>query len=291
MHGQQAGYRAGAYDWLEHWRARYDAERAQAEAVAPSSAGDHWQGRAARFASSSQRTPQPDAFLSFLLPHLRPDDCVIDIGAGSGRYTPLLAQHTARVIAIEPSAAMRAYLEQRVEDEGLNNVEIVAETWPPAQLPRADVVFAAHVLYAVRDIEPFLRAMHASARRLCALFLMVQHFNMLFSPFWQRFHGEPRLPLPAALEAYNALYQLGYAATMKPTPAKMLTYEDINAAIDDICPRLRLPPLPHDDNALRDAIREFMVQHDDGSLTFAGPSRYNAIISWQPDQVLATGEA
>src|SRR6266516_992392 len=109
--------RAGGYDWLAIWRQMYDVERAQAELVRRSDraeSADHWAGQTDRFVRATERRPQPDNFMRFVLPHLRPADTVIDVGAGIGRHAVFLAQHVARVIAVEPSPSMRRHLEQRV---------------------------------------------------------------------------------------------------------------------------------------------------------------------------------
>jgi SAM-dependent methyltransferase len=264
----------------------YDAERAQAEALTSpeyTQEADHWQQRVERFDAASRRVEQPDAFMRALLPHMRADDVVLDIGAGTGRYIPWLARHVRRVIALEPSPAMRTRLEQRVAEEQLDNVDILADAWPPPSPVQADVVFAAHVLYSVREIEPFLRAMHSSARRLCALLLMVRHMNTLFSPFWERVHGQARLPLPCALEAYNALYQLGYVATMEPIAANKFSYVDMNEALHDIRLRLRLGHANGEyDDVLREVIHTCTFTGEDGTLILKEQKGHNALVYWEP---------
>src|SRR5215216_3469760 len=142
-------YRAGGYDWLATWRRMYDDERNQAEdAVLPGFVAqpDCWASQAARFATAAQRTPQPDGFLRFLLPRLRPSDRLIDIGAGTGRYEPLLAKAVAELLAVEPSPAMRAQLEQSLAAAQLTNVRVITQAWPNADAA-CDIAIAAHVLY------------------------------------------------------------------------------------------------------------------------------------------------
>jgi SAM-dependent methyltransferase len=152
-------YSAGGYDWLATWRRMYDDERNQAEdAVLPGFVAqpDCWAGQAQRFATAAQRAPQPDGFLRFLLPQLHPSDRLIDIGAGTGRYEPLLANAVAELLAVEPSPSMRAQLEQRVADARLTNVRVVADAWPTADAAACDVAIAAHVLYGVVVCQPVL---------------------------------------------------------------------------------------------------------------------------------------
>lgn len=281
---QPTGWAAGGYDWLDVWRRMYDTERNQAEGITSTEGGssqDCWAQRAARFAVASNRVAQPDGSMQLLLPHLQPTDSVLDVGSGTGRYVPFLAERVARVIAVEPSPAMRAHLEQRVAEAGLRNVEIIGDAWPLSYAVHADVVLSAHVLYGVREVGPFLQAMHAVAGRMCMLFLMLKHINQLFSPFWERFHGQSRHPLPCALEALNVLYQLGHTPTLELVPANRVVYQDRNEAFEDIRLRLRLPHGSGHDAALMEAIEELLIKHEDGRLSLPNQPVHAAVLRWE----------
>ncbi|HJZ47291.1 MAG TPA: methyltransferase [Roseiflexaceae bacterium] len=278
-------YSPGGYDWLAIWRRMYDEERNQAEsATLPGFVAqpDCWSGQADRFAAAAQRAPQPDGFMRFLLPLLRPSDRLIDIGAGTGRYEPLLAAAVAELLAVEPSPSMRAQLERRLADERLTNVHAVAGAWPDIDVPPCDVAIAAHVLYGVREIEPFLRAMDAAASRACFLLLAFRHPSSFVSPFWERLYGVPRLPLPGALECLNALYQLGIAARLELVPVtSRLSYTNQQEALADLRWRLRTPPQPEYDRQILAAIDELLDRVDDGRLAPRGLSAQAAVIWWE----------
>jgi SAM-dependent methyltransferase len=281
----QHSYSAGGYDWLATWRRMYDDERNQAENtvlpgfVAPP---DCWAGQAERFATAAQRAPQPDGFLRFLLPRLRPSDRLIDIGAGTGRYEPLLARAVAELLAVEPSSAMRAQLEQRLTDAQLTNVRVIAHAWPTAAAAACDVAIAAHVLYGVREIEPFLRGMDAAASRACFLLLAFRHPSSFVSPFWERLYGVPRLPLPGALECLNALYQLGITARLELVPiTSRLSYANPQEALDDLRWRLRAPAQPAYDRRISAAIAELLEPTDDGRLAPRDMPDQVAVIWWE----------
>jgi hypothetical protein len=137
-------------------------------------------------------------------------------------------------------------------------------------------------VYAVREIEPFFRAMHASASRLCVLSLLLRHINAAMSPFWERFHGQARLSLPCALEACNVLYQLGYYARMHVIPRLPMRYTDLNEAIHDIRHRLRLGSSAQHDAELAAAVRDLLVQNEDGSLSPPEQPAYGAALWWEP---------
>jgi SAM-dependent methyltransferase len=281
----QPTYQAGGLDWLAIWRRMYDDERAQGESTsAPGFVAqpDCWAGQADRFAAAAQRAPQPDGFMRLLLPRLHSADRVLDIGAGTGRYEPLLAEHAAEVLAIEPSPSMRAQLERRLAESPAANVRVSPATWPPAELPSCDVAISAHVLYAVREIEPFLRSMYTAARRAGYLLLALRHPSSFISPFWERLYGAPRLPLPGALECLNALYQLGVAAHLTPVPIiNRFSYADEHEALADLRWRLRVPAHPDYDRAIGAALPELLERTADGRLAPREQPEYAAVIWWE----------
>jgi SAM-dependent methyltransferase len=273
---------AGGYDWLTIWRDMYDREKAQAEArdlVAPQS--DCWQGQATRLAKAWQRYEQPDSLMQFLLPHLRPSDTVLDIGAGSGRYALYLARMVQQVIALEPSASMREQLLAALANHSLP-IEVRDTAWPaPLDQPVA-VAFAAHVLYGVREVAPFIAAMDAVAQRLCVLALGVQHPSAYVSPFWERFYGEPRLPLPGALECLNVLHQLGYPAHLMliDRPGRV-TFASRDDALADLRWRLRMAASAENDAAILRAIDELLPKDADGRLVPPGQLAHMAVVWWE----------
>jgi SAM-dependent methyltransferase len=281
---RQQSYTPGGYDWLETWRRMYDDERVQAEAAtAPGFEldADFWASQAERLAALSREISQPDSFMRFLLPRLRAEDRLLDIGAGTGRYEPTLSRAVAEVLAVEPSPAMRERLERRIAEDRIA-VRVVAARWPDADVPPCDVAIAAHVLYSVREIGPFLQRMDAVARRACFLLLAYRHPLSFMSAFWERFHGAPRLPLPGALECLNALYQLGIAAQMSLIPVRdRFSFADEDEALVDIRWRLRFPAEPLRDRAILAAIDQLLDRDADGRLVPRGLPRETAVIWWE----------
>lgn len=281
-----SGVRAGGHDWLAIWREMYLAERAQGDAATDPGFGRHadpWAARAGRFAAASQRQPQPDSFMRALLPRLRPGDTVLDIGAGTGRYLPTLAAAVREVVAVEPSPAMRAELERVIAAEGLTNVTVAPESWPPAGAIAGDVAISAHVVYGVAEVGPFLRAMDGAARRSCHLYLGLHHPGAALAPFWERVHGEPRLPLPGALEALNCLHQLGIYAALELVPIPgSFRFADMEEAIDEIRHRLRLTPEPARDARIAAAAAELLAPGAEGWLLPSSQASHAAVISWEP---------
>jgi len=81
--------------------------------------------------------------------HIRPGEVIADIGAGSGYFTRRLAQHAARVYAIDIDAKMLDLLKQNVPG---NVTAMLAEPEDP-KLPAAsvDTVFFCDVLHHISN--------------------------------------------------------------------------------------------------------------------------------------------
>jgi ubiquinone/menaquinone biosynthesis C-methylase UbiE len=78
---------------------------------------------------------------------------VVDLGAGTGRFTLTAAVEVARVVAVDVSPAMQATLQERVARAGVANVECVQAgflTYEHVGSP-ADAVFTRNALHQLPD--------------------------------------------------------------------------------------------------------------------------------------------
>jgi SAM-dependent methyltransferase len=273
----------GGCDWLAIWQHMYDAERAQTAALTGVQAARHadrWAGRAGRFAQASGRAVQPDAFMRALLPHLQSTDTVLDIGAGTGRHTALLAGQVAQVIAVEQSASMRVHLEQRRASADAQNVTVISDSWPAADAPSCDIAICTHVVYGVREIGSFLAQMDRSARRACFILLGFRQPSFVLSPFWEVIYGVPRLPLPGALECLNVLYQLGIAAQLTLLPASHYVFADRQEALEDLRWRFGLPDDTASDAQILVAMDRVLQSDESGGLAVPEQPDTVALLWW-----------
>ncbi|GAA3562137.1 methyltransferase domain-containing protein [Microlunatus spumicola] len=114
-------------------------------------------------AAHGRRTAATSA--AYLLPHLRPDHVLLDVGAGPGTITVDLAAHVARVDGLDPAPAAVAAAQELVASRGVDNVRIA--TGDVYALDAADdtydVVHAHQVLQHLADPVAALREM----RRVC----------------------------------------------------------------------------------------------------------------------------
>ena len=88
----------------------------------------------------------------------------LEVGPGDGRFLSMLAQRFVRVTGLETTEPMLAQCRQRIEQENLDNVALVAGQWPQAAPPRQfDAVILNMVLHHLpAPAESFVSA----ARRL-----------------------------------------------------------------------------------------------------------------------------
>lgn len=276
--------RAGGVDWLSTWdhmRRSFAAAHGQRGAEE----GDRWEHRAARFERVSRASAAREGMPVALAHQLRETDVVVDIGAGTGRHALLFARRCRRVIAVEPSAAMRARLTRRVEEEGLGNVEILDATWPTGGGPQGDVVFSSHVLYGVDDVRAFLAAMTIAARRLCVLHLGLRAPAGALDPLWAHLHGTEAQLRPAAIEALAVLHQLGAAASLVVLAGSERVFE-FSAADEDLtelCHRLDLEPTEANKVRVRSGLAA-LAPADERGMHVLGVTGPNALVWWAADR-------
>jgi ubiquinone/menaquinone biosynthesis C-methylase UbiE len=106
----------------------------------------------------------------------------LEVGAGSGYFTTLIARHARSVLALEPVADMQAVLKARCRAEGVDNVEVLGV--PAAELaavvPAAsvDTAFIIQSLHHLHDRERVFRALGHVVRPGGRLLVVEPHHNL-----------------------------------------------------------------------------------------------------------------
>ena len=254
---------------------------ADAEQVArirePEPAGDYYAPTALRFRPGTRPSPE----LPPLLARAEAGDTWLDIGAGGGRVALPLSEHVARVIAVEPSEAMRNVLHEAVRASGRPNIEVRDLHWPnPAWDGRVDVSLAAHAIYDIREIVPFLDAMEHCTRRTCIAILADQPRGAHLAPLFEAVHGEPFAPLPslrefiALLAARKRRFEV---ATVPGEPTEVISLEDAAALTRRL---LWLSADSPKDRHSRALIEQWWSVP--GGVQLPQARRYIGIVAWEP---------
>jgi len=185
-------------DWLQLWR----------ELVAR--AGKPLPGEIANRYKSHKRpkTERHDDLLDFVLGRIGSEDTVLDIGAGTGRWSIPIAHIAKDVMALEPSKDMLKTLRENVDAAQLNNIQIKPCLWEKAEVDPHDIVVCAHAMYLSADFSFFIQKMEQCSRKTCYLALRLPPYDGIISELSYAIYG-CRHDSPNAIVAYNALYSIG----------------------------------------------------------------------------------
>ncbi len=116
--------------------------------------------------------------ISVIGPLLKPEDTLLDIGAGVGAFSVPLAKRVKRVTALEPSPAMAEELKNHAKKEGVSNITIIRELWGDVSIEPHDVVLIANTP-VVKNREA-LKAVIKKATRLVILVISMPEENKFF---------------------------------------------------------------------------------------------------------------
>ena len=268
----------------QRWQHMVEAEHAQSDRVrgADPPPQDFWRPLAENFRADPSRPA--DLQLQRLLHHVEPSHTVIDVGAGGGRYALPLALRCRQVVAVEPSPAMLAVLQEEAERAGLGNLTTVEARWEEAEVPPRDIVLCVHVLYTVREIDDFLRKLEAHAReRVLVVISPDWPAYRMSAPFWGRVHGEERLRLPGLRELLEVLVEMGVYPDVEMLPSQgPRGFASREEALESMRGRLFLSPGSPTEKLLEEALDD-LLEEVDGSFRVKGASPMQpGLVSWRP---------
>jgi len=157
-------------DWNELWKAIHASSPARVEKDRDPAAV--WNKRAAAYRRATHgETRATERELAVL--DLRPEDTVLDMGAGTGRLAVPIARTAAHVTALDPSEGMLAILREQMAAEGRTNYSTVTMRWEDTVIGRDiephDVAIAAFSL-GFYDLAAALEKLDAAALRAVYLF-------------------------------------------------------------------------------------------------------------------------
>lgn len=203
-------------DWNSLWRELVEIKarsRKRRESAAIEEE-DIWGKRATEFQEGvKRRWSKPDSSRDFILAHVDSDSTVLDIGAGTGAWSALLARRAKHVTAIEPSGSMIQVMRESLSSEGITNVDIIQAAWPEVSVEPHDFSLCSHAVYGYPDLPAFIRLMTACTRRTCFLLLRAPTLDGVRAEAAQHIWGQP-LDSPNFTIAYNILLQMGIYASV-----------------------------------------------------------------------------
>jgi hypothetical protein len=134
---------------------------------------------------------------------------VMDVGCCGGAGGLALAPPAALVVGVDASEQMLASFDRAATERGVAHRTVCGQ-WPDVagDAGTADVVVCHHVFYNVADLEPFVHALSAAARRRVVVELTSTHPMTVSAPLWRHFWNLERPDGPSAHLAADVLREL-----------------------------------------------------------------------------------
>ena len=270
---------------VQRWNEILDARAQQMDAAYARlgrTSADFWERRASGFHRSTKDTITSDPFYLRLRDIVTPQTSVLDVGAGTGRFSLALAPLAEHITAVEPSAAMMDFLCRDVSDKGLRNISYVQTTWQEApDNLQADIVICSHVLYPIRDIEPFLLKLQKATHQGCYIYARATHIDALTAHLWRHFHHDERCMPASYIHVTDVLYEMGIFANVEIVSLPpSLRYPSLDVAVTEMTEQLILADDEKTRVELRALLEEWLVEMD-GALVPPLQEMVCAIIWWE----------
>jgi 2-polyprenyl-3-methyl-5-hydroxy-6-metoxy-1,4-benzoquinol methylase len=247
---------------------------------------DPWIGRAQRFhAGVRERWRQKDSSRDFILSRIDANSTVLDIGAGTGAWSMLLARHVRHVTAIDPSESMLSVMRENLATENTANVSIVQGEWPEVDVEPHDFSLCSHAMYGCPDFAAFVRGMEKYTRRTCFLLLRAPDRNCIQAEAARHLWGQP-FDSTNFVIAYNILIQMGIYANvlMEDTGYwKPRVSPDMDAALERLKRELYLSGINEHDGFLSDLLRRRLSL--EGGVYVWPKEVCSALVYWESGQL------
>ncbi|WP_246610914.1 class I SAM-dependent methyltransferase [Nonomuraea rhizosphaerae] len=232
------------------WRERLDSWAIPPEIMARAPV-DPWGHSPARFATRTDKAlevPDDGPTTTRLVEALGEHGSLLDVGVGTGASSLPLHERISTLYAVDPSAGMLEELTLRADKLGVPLTAFEGR-WPDVadQVPVADVVICAHVIYNVPDLAGFLRALDAHAGRRVVLELAHRHPMSWMAPLWGHFHGVDRPVRPVAEDCVALAAALGYAVQVEEREAPLERFNSLQELAESACQRICLDPARADE--------------------------------------------
>jgi 2-polyprenyl-3-methyl-5-hydroxy-6-metoxy-1,4-benzoquinol methylase len=274
-------------NWNALWRELVDIKTKSHQKIRKGTdqEGDAWCKKALEFkAGVKRRWAKPDSSRDFILSQIGPDSTVLDIGAGVGAWSAILAKRAKYVTAVEPSESMIEVMRESFSEEGIDNVFILRGAWPDVEVEPHDYSLCSHSMYGYPDLTAFIRRMVDCTRNICFLLLRAPTLDSVRAEAARHIWGQP-LDSPNFTIAYNILLQMGICANvlMENTglwsPRKSASLEE---ALRDLKRYLALDESPEHESYLRDLLQRRLKQQN--GCFFWPPEVRSALVYWQVNQ-------
>ena len=196
-------------DWIGLWKDLVN-EYLTGAAQAENTLLERWGKRRkqAGYSEERRRKDRDDPLMRFVLSQLGPDDTVIDIGAGIGRWSIPMSKTASLVTALDALSGMLEFLVENARDEDALNIKTVEGDWATINLQPHDHTLSSHAVYTSPDIVEYALKMEKLSRKTCFMVMRVPVHDGVIGELSARIHGT-WYDSPNFVVGYNALLQAG----------------------------------------------------------------------------------
>jgi len=226
-------------DWSNLWRQLVEL-RARGQGSDPDKPDfrDPWAERARDFSQRvGRKWSSSDSSRALVASLVEPGTTVLDIGAGTGAWSIMLAAKAARVTAIDASPAMLRVMHENLAAQGVANVDVIAGRWPDVAVEPHDYSLCAHAMYGSPDLPAFVAAMMRATRRTCFMMMRSPVHGGILEEAAVHVLGMP-LDSPNFTIGYNVLLQMGLAPNVL-METRELWDARTSASLEDALARLK----------------------------------------------------
>lgn len=273
-------------DWIKLWEDLSGLQNSAFERSKTSAEDDFWKKKAKKYDKMvDERWAKPDSSRDFLIKTLKhnPGSTLLDIGAGTGKWSVLAAPYAGKVTAFEPSSAMQGVLKEKIKKQQIPNIEIVTGTWPDDDIPAHDYVLASHSMYGVSDFKGFVTKMVQTAAKACIMVLRVPFGDAIMAQAAQRVLGQP-WDSPNFQVAYNALLSMNiYPHVIMEADGAWPGWnnDSLEAALFEMKNRLGVRDTFEHDTWMKALLEEHLIIEED-KVTWP-PGNRSALVYWETD--------
>lgn len=196
----------------------------------PSHRGDaavdlaYWEAHATGYDDHSRTPGRYEGTLAALQSLVRPEDTLLDVGAGTGRFALPLARHVRHVTALDHARPMLTLLQEQAAQQKLHNLSLIEAPWETAVVEPHDVVLAAWSLYRLPDMLTGMQKLIAATRRTLIIVAgagnSIRH-DPLLRRFWP---DQDRDDTPMHIYYYGVLWQAGVHPELRIVYDRHLLY-------------------------------------------------------------------